>query len=127
VSTAPGPAPVPRRFPQRVYGTGTEPDPRFSLANERTYLAWIRTSLALLAAGVALDALQVEMPRGLRVSASLVFIVLAVLAAGQAWLGWERTERALRDNRALPAPSLAVVIGVGVAVASVLLAVGIML
>ncbi|NLT31088.1 MAG: DUF202 domain-containing protein, partial [Propionibacterium sp.] len=34
------------RFPKSVYSTGTEPDPRFTLANERTYLAWIRTSLA---------------------------------------------------------------------------------
>ncbi len=40
-----------------MYAQGTEPDPRFSLANERTFLAWIRTSLALLATGVALVAL----------------------------------------------------------------------
>ncbi|SKW02462.1 inner membrane protein yidH [Mycobacteroides abscessus subsp. abscessus] len=33
---------------------GTEPDYRFTLANERTYLAWVRTSLALIASGVAL-------------------------------------------------------------------------
>ena len=38
---------LPRRFPARVYRAGTEPDPRFTLANERTFLAWIRTSLAL--------------------------------------------------------------------------------
>ena len=45
-----------RRRPGWVYGRGHEPDVRFSLANERTFLAWIRTALALLAAGVALDA-----------------------------------------------------------------------
>lgn len=32
---------------------GTEPDYRFTLANERTFLAWIRTALALIAGGVA--------------------------------------------------------------------------
>lgn len=30
----------------------SSPDPRFSLANERTVLAWLRTSLAFVAAGL---------------------------------------------------------------------------
>jgi putative membrane protein len=29
------------------------PEPQFQLANERTYLAWLRTALALVASGVA--------------------------------------------------------------------------
>lgn|GEM_PF-3938267 len=41
------------RRPEWVCGVGSDPDPRFSLANERTLLAWIRTSLALSAAGLA--------------------------------------------------------------------------
>ena len=41
---------VDRRFPRSVYGEGEEPDPRFSLANERTFLAWLRTALAMYAA-----------------------------------------------------------------------------
>jgi len=44
------------RFPRWVYGAGDEPDARFSLANERTFLAWIRTSLALLAGSIAVEA-----------------------------------------------------------------------
>ncbi|WP_283215114.1 DUF202 domain-containing protein [Pseudofrankia sp. DC12] len=36
-----------------VHTVGTDPDYRFSLANERTFLAWIRTALALLAGGIA--------------------------------------------------------------------------
>ena len=40
----------------RVLRGGTEPDPRFTLANERTFLAWIRTSLAFLAGGIAIEA-----------------------------------------------------------------------
>lgn len=34
--------------------TDVEPDYRFTLANERTFLAWQRTALGLLAAAVAL-------------------------------------------------------------------------
>ena len=41
-------------FTRRVFPTGGEPDPRFTLANERTFLAWIRTALGLLAGGIAL-------------------------------------------------------------------------
>ena len=42
-----------QRRPRSVYGVGTEPDVRFSLANERTALAWLRTGLALVAGGTA--------------------------------------------------------------------------
>ena len=55
-----------RRWPSWVYGAGSTPDPRFSMANERTFLAWVRTSLALLAGGVALDAVDLDGPRGLQ-------------------------------------------------------------
>lgn len=44
------------RFPHWVYHHGAEPDPRFTLANERTFFAWIRTGLRRIAAGVALEA-----------------------------------------------------------------------
>jgi putative membrane protein len=37
----------------RTLTPGPKTDYRFSLANERTYLAWIRTSVALVAARVA--------------------------------------------------------------------------
>ena len=45
-----------RRWPRQVYAVGNEPDPRFTFANERTFLAWIRTALGFLAAGVAIAA-----------------------------------------------------------------------
>lgn len=41
-----------KRWPRSVFGVGDEPDARFTFANERTFLAWIRTSLALLAGAV---------------------------------------------------------------------------
>lgn len=112
------------RRPRSLYSRGSEPDPRFSLANERTFLAWVRTSLALLAAGVALEALHVPISPVFRMASAVTFVLLGVLAAVQAWVGWLRTERALRENRALPAPGTGLVIIVGVVIGVVLLALG---
>jgi len=119
--------PAPRRFPSGVYGTGSEPDPRFSLANERTFLAWVRTSLALLAVGVALEALDLPVHPGLRLAAALVFLALGVLAPVQAWRGWTGVERALREGRPLPAPVMAAPLAAGTAVAGMLLVAGLLL
>jgi putative membrane protein len=115
------------RFPAWVYRHGSDPDPRFSLANERTFLAWIRTALALFAAGVALEALVLPIQPGWRTAAAVVFVLLGLLAATQAWLGWARTERALRDGRTLPGPSLSAAVVGGVLTAMVLVAIGLWL
>ena len=114
------------RFPRSVYGEGDEPDPRFSLANERTFLAWIRTSLALVAAGVAIEVLEVGHP-GWRLAAALVFTSLGILAAVRAWFGWAGTERALRNARPLPGPGTGAVLVAGIVVAVVLVGIGVVL
>ena len=115
------------RFPRSVFGGGDEPDPRFSLANERTFLAWIRTSLALSAAGVALEALEVPVAVGLRLACALLLVCLGVLAPVQAWWGWVATERAMRRRRPLPSPLLSPLIAAGTLVAGVLLLLGLLL
>jgi inner membrane protein YidH len=122
-TSAPGRA----RFPRSVYGVGDEPDPRFSLANERTFLAWVRTSLALSAAGVALEALDVPVAAGLRLACALLLVSLGVLAPVQAWWGWAATERAMRCGRPLPSPLLSPLIALGTLVAGVLLLLGLLL
>ncbi|GAA4871002.1 YidH family protein [Serinicoccus chungangensis] len=114
------------RFPRSVYALGSDPDPRFSLANERTFLAWIRTALAFLAAGVALEALAVPIAPGYRLAASAVFVVLGMLAAVQAWVGWFRVERAMREGRTLPPLTIGAVIAVGVLLAILLVAAGLL-
>lgn len=104
-----------------MFRLGTEPDARFTLANERTLLAWIRTSLALTAAGVALELLGLDLHAGLRLAASLVLIGAGTISPALAWWGWMRTERALRRGHPLPTSPLGAVIGGAVTLAGCLI------
>lgn len=111
-----------QRFPKSVYGEGTDPDPRFSLANERTFLAWIRTALGLMAAAVALAALPSDISEPFGTVTASVLVGLGIATAIYAWLGWCRVERSLRLNESLPAPTFslvmtAVLVGAGLAIA----------
>ena len=92
-----------------------EPDYRFTLANERTFLAWIRTSLALIAGGVAVvQFLPAFGIAGVRHALSVVLTagggVLAVLAVTR----WQRVQAAMRDGRDLPPTRIPAVLGVGI-------------
>jgi len=111
----------PTRFPRWVYGRGTEPDPRFTLANERTFLAWIRTALGLIAGGVALEALGLPLQPGLRLAASVVLLVLGLGLPLLAWFRWGAAERAVRLSRPLPAPWVLPVLAAGVLVVGALI------
>lgn len=111
-----------RRWPRRLYGLGTDPDPRFTLANERTFLAWLRTALALMAGGVGVEALNAS---NSHIHSPLwTFLAVVLLAAGMlcsagAFGRWLATERALRTGKPLPAPVLGPVLGYGLAVVGV--------
>ncbi|WP_407359205.1 DUF202 domain-containing protein [Microbacterium sp. LTA6] len=109
-----------RRFPRHVYDHGREPDARFTLANERTFLAWIRTSLALLAGGVALELLGLDLEPRLRLAASLILVIAGAVTPVLAWLGWGRTERALREDAPLPGSPLGILLGVAVTASGIL-------
>jgi putative membrane protein len=89
---------------------GREPDYRFSLANERTFLAWIRTALALLAGAVLFDQLAVRPPGHPYVSVLAVLgSGIAALLAAVAYWRWRGNEIAMRHDRPLPgSKSLAV-------------------
>jgi putative membrane protein len=114
------------RFPRWVYAQGNEPDPRFTLANERTFLAWIRTALALIAGGVALEALALPIQPTLRTTAALLLLVLGLIAPVLAWLTWAAVERAMRQGAALPGSKVALPVAVGVCAAGLLLVWGIL-
>jgi putative membrane protein len=85
---------------------GQEPDYRFTLANERTFLAWIRTALALLAGGVAVIELVPSFSvAGGRHLLGIPLVVLSLLLSVSAYRHWLLGERAMRLNRPLP-PSI---------------------
>jgi putative membrane protein len=105
-----------------VYGVGREPDPRFTFANERTFLAWVRTALGFVAAGVALAAVgRLGGGLGLEARVAALLLVLAGLVSGVGALTrWVRNERALRLDEPLPSsPLLVVVAGIVVLAAAV--------
>jgi putative membrane protein len=110
-----------RRWPRWVYRDGEEPDARFSLANERTFLAWIRTALALLAAGVAVNVVSLDLPRAAQRGLAVLLLLLGIVCAGTAWVRWARNERSVRQHRPLPSPSGAFVLTLGVAAGGLVL------
>lgn len=93
-------------FPSRsgrtpLHEVGEAPDYRFTLANERTFLAWVRTALAMMAAGVAV----VQFIPGLDVirhALGFLLITLGGLLAGVSYTHWQRNERAMRLGERLP-------------------------
>jgi putative membrane protein len=97
-----GAAPRGSRSPRAVYDQGTEPDPLYTLANERTYLAWLRLSVTLLAAAVAIDRLFLEHPTFGSEALALGLVAIALGTCGVGVRRWWTTERALRLRRPLP-------------------------
>ena len=106
---------------------GREPDPRFTLANERTFLAWIRTSLGLTAGAVAMEAFAGdEIPAVVRTPLACVLLVLAALLAVVSFRRWIRIEASMRHDRPLPMPQASILLVLGIAAGAVLLVVAIL-
>ncbi|TCB96412.1 DUF202 domain-containing protein [Kosakonia quasisacchari] len=99
--------------------TGKTPDYRFTLANERTFLAWIRTALAFMAAAIGLDQLTPAIaPFGFRaVLVEGLSIVSAILAC-YAWRRWKTNEYAMRHDAELAYPRLLVWLSASLAVSA---------
>ena len=84
-----------------LHEVGESPDYRFTLANERTFLAWVRTALAMMAAGVAV----VQFVPGVdlvRHVLGVLLILLGGLLAGVSYRHWACNERAMRLREPLP-------------------------
>lgn len=87
----------------KIANVGEAPDYRFSLANERTFLAWIRTALGFLAAGVGLDQLAPDLATPLiREVVSLLLCLFSGAMALYGYLRWLRNEKAMRLKQDLP-------------------------
>ena len=90
--------------PQVPADDGTEPDPRFTFANERTFLAWSRTALALVVAGLGVVQLLPPFP-GVpwgRHVLGVPLIVFGAVVAVAAYSEWVKSQRALRHGQPLP-------------------------
>lgn len=98
-----------------------EPDYRFTLANERTFLAWIRTALALLAGSVAIVQLVPDLgiPEGRQLLAALLAIMSVAVVAGSA-LRWRSSQQAMRRDAPLPSTLMPRLLALGVIAVGVL-------
>lgn len=105
--------------PQRVREEGETPDYRFSLANERTFLAWLRTALALIGGGFAVDQFLPELAWAVRAGLALALLAAGVLCALRAVNHWVRCERAMRRGEDLPVSRFPTLLGLAVAVVAV--------
>lgn len=100
------------------YETGEEPDYRFTLANERTFLALLRTALALFAGAVALTQLVPPFAlEGLRTVLAALLAIMGTALAAFSYRRWARVQQAMRHGRPLPMTWLPFVAG-GVATLS---------
>ncbi len=109
------------RWRTRPHHVGSPPDPRFSLANERTFLAWNRTALALIGGGLAAAQL---LRFGLSEARLLIGLPLIALGAAVGIAGirrWRASELAMRLRAPLPRAHLAPgLLGAGTAAIAVL-------
>jgi inner membrane protein YidH len=105
-----------------VEEVGHDPDPRFTLANERTFLAWNRTAIALIGGGLAAGQLLDFGSRATRLVVALPPIVLGLLLAATSYRRWAANERALRLDQPLPTtgPPRLLAAGIGIVGAVVL-------
>ena len=99
-------------------------DYRFILANERTFLAWIRTALGVIAGGVALDQFViVEGDEGAIRALAIAAIALGAVIAITGTVRWSRADRAMRAQQPMPRSRGIIVVGAAVAVIAVIVAV----
>jgi putative membrane protein len=105
-----------------------EIDYRFTLANERTFLAWMRTSLGLLAGGVAVHTLvQPFHVAGFRRAIVLCCLALALVLAVGAYGHWRRVGEAMRRGGPLPGTVLVPILSAGITAIALLASVAVLL
>jgi putative membrane protein len=108
-------------------GVGEPPDPRFTFANERTFLAWNRTALALITAGFAVIEFVDFSLDWMRFVLGIPLILIGGILALTSYRSWDHNERCMRLDQPLPYPrmprTLAVAVGVVAVIAVVAIAI----
>lgn len=104
--------------PARIHAQGETPDYRFSLANERTFLAWLRTALALVGGGFAVAQFLPDLHRSVRAAVAVVLLVGGALVAARAVNHWVRVELAMRRGEDLPSTRFPAFLAAGVILVS---------
>ena len=85
--------------------TGDEPDYRFTLANERTFLAYLRTSLAFYAGGLsAVQFLDLEQ-RWVSRTIGVVLVLAGLASTIGAYVRWKQNLAAMRERPAAGQPA----------------------
>jgi putative membrane protein len=101
--------------------TEDEPDVRFSFANERTFLAWNRTALALIATGIAATQLLPNFHvAGGRRLLGLPLVILGAWVAGASLVHWRSNENAMRRGQPLPRSPMPFILAAGIVVVGVI-------
>lgn len=110
-----------RLFPDDPRTVGSDPDYRFTMANERTFLAWIRTALALAAGGLGAVTILDDFTGSELLGIGL--LGLSFLTAATAYRRWALNEQAMRLDEPLPHSRLPMYMAIGVAVVAIVAAV----
>ncbi|NDK88950.1 DUF202 domain-containing protein [Gordonia desulfuricans] len=112
--------------PEHVPTVTGAPDARFTLANERTFLAWIRTALGFIAGGVAVVYIAPDITSSLLESTlGLIMVAVGCAVAVLGVVRWRRTDRVLREGGPMPGPSPVLFVVAAIVMVSIALAISI--
>ncbi|WP_327357269.1 YidH family protein [Streptomyces sp. NBC_01304] len=109
--------------PRRIREEGDTPDYRFSLANERTFLAWVRTALALVGGGFAVDQFLPDLRWGWRAGLAIALLAVGALCSLRAVNHWVRCELAMRRGEDLPVSRFPALLSLAVGVVALIMVV----
>src|SRR5580698_11264715 len=102
--------------PARAAAPDTEPDARYTFANERTFLAWTRTALAFIVAGLGIVQLLPPFPGvpwGRHVLGVPLIVIGAVIAI-VSYVQWMHSQQALRRGQPLPRSVLPQILAISI-------------
>jgi putative membrane protein len=111
----------PDQHAQGFRPSGDDLDVRFTYANERTFLAWNRTALALITAGLAVTQLLPPFDvAGGRRMIGLPLIAMGIVTSSVSLWQWRRNDRAMRTGEPLPSSVLPALLSVVITVSAVI-------